>query len=56
MPKFNIKFTVTETHEQNHTVNAETEELATHQAITMFNRENKDLHEQCVVEVTVNEQ
>lgn len=54
MPKFNINFKVTEVHEQAHTVTAETEEMAISQALSMFNRENKDLHEECTVEVTCN--
>ncbi len=52
MPKFKINFTVVETHEQAHTVNAETEEAAMQQALFMFNTENKDLHENCKVEMT----
>lgn len=54
MPKFKINFTVTETHEQAHTINAETEEAAMQQAISMFNVENKDLQENCTVDVTCN--
>lgn len=52
MPKFKINFKVTEVHEQQHTVNANSEHEAIHQAVQMFKTENKDLKENCEVEVT----
>jgi len=54
MPKFEIKFRVTEVHEQSHTVSADSEHEAVHRAVSMFNQENKDLKDNCEVEVICN--
>lgn len=51
MPKFRFTFNVTERSEQAHTVEAPDETTAAVRAINMFNKENKDLKDNCEVEM-----